>query len=240
MKKKITAIALVICLLLIGIIGATLSYFSDKDTKTNTFTFGKVDIELTEESKGADATTTTPKIYGADTDPTIVVAKTDGTGFEYKNILPGQVYSKKPTVKNIGDQPAYIGVEVELPGDINTPYVLCNYFNLDSADNNDIVTMVGNVFVGFDTTNWDVSIGVKGLFTTNSHSVLQFVYKGTDGVLAPNASIDLFNQVKIPEAMQQGDFADFNLKINAYAVQTTGLGTMTVREALQQAGFNHN
>ena len=48
MKKKILALALIVCLAIIAVAGATLAYFSDTDTKTNIFTSGKVDITLNE------------------------------------------------------------------------------------------------------------------------------------------------------------------------------------------------
>ena len=47
MKKKLTAVALVVCMLAIMLVGASLAYFTDTDEATNTFTMGKVDIELT-------------------------------------------------------------------------------------------------------------------------------------------------------------------------------------------------
>lgn len=48
MKKKITALCLVVCLTAIAVIGGTLAYFTDTDAKTNTFTVGKIDITLNE------------------------------------------------------------------------------------------------------------------------------------------------------------------------------------------------
>ena len=49
MKKKIVSVCLVVCLLATAIIGTTLAYFTDSTQKeTNTFTMGKVDIELDE------------------------------------------------------------------------------------------------------------------------------------------------------------------------------------------------
>lgn len=86
MKKKVTAIALAVCILAVAVIGATMAYFTDTDSKTNTFTFGKVDIDLTEESiedkeEGVKAGT----------------VGTDG-GITYPGVLPGLVYSKVPTV----------------------------------------------------------------------------------------------------------------------------------------------
>lgn len=46
MKKKLTAVALVVCMLAVMLVGASLAYFTDTDTKTNVFTVGKVDITL--------------------------------------------------------------------------------------------------------------------------------------------------------------------------------------------------
>ncbi|MBO5702786.1 MAG: hypothetical protein J6S71_10135 [Clostridia bacterium] len=48
MKRKILAIALVVCMLIVAIAGASLAYFTDKDEKVNVFTSGKVDITLNE------------------------------------------------------------------------------------------------------------------------------------------------------------------------------------------------
>lgn len=48
MKKKILSIALVACLALVVIAGASLAYFTDTDNATNSFTSGKVDIKLNE------------------------------------------------------------------------------------------------------------------------------------------------------------------------------------------------
>ena len=48
MKKKLTAVALVVCMLAIMLVGASLAYFTDKDEATNVFTVGNVDIELKE------------------------------------------------------------------------------------------------------------------------------------------------------------------------------------------------
>lgn len=49
MKKKILSLCLIAVLLLTAIGGATLAYFTDTDSKTNTFTTAKVDITLVED-----------------------------------------------------------------------------------------------------------------------------------------------------------------------------------------------
>lgn len=104
MKKRMTAIALVICLLAIGIVGATMSYFTDKETSTNTFTMGKVDITLTETSTADEAN----GILAG-------VQNNDG-GYEYTKVLPGLVYSKEPTVTvEDGSVDAWVIVTATVP-----------------------------------------------------------------------------------------------------------------------------
>jgi len=48
MKKKLTAIFLCVALVAIAVVGASLAYFTDTDTKDNVFTTGKVDISIEE------------------------------------------------------------------------------------------------------------------------------------------------------------------------------------------------
>ena len=121
MKKKVTAIALAVCILVVAVIGATMAYFTDTDSKTNTFTFGKVDIDLTEESiedkeKGVKAGT----------------VGTDG-GFTYDKVLPGLVYSKVPEV-TVVEGPAWVVVTVTVP----TIYDHADFFN-GTANERDFV-----------------------------------------------------------------------------------------------------
>lgn len=48
MKKKITALCLCVALLAVAVVGASLAYFTDTKSETNTFTVGNVKIELLE------------------------------------------------------------------------------------------------------------------------------------------------------------------------------------------------
>ena len=48
MKKKITALCLCVALLAVAVVGASLAYFTDTKSATNTFTVGNVKIELLE------------------------------------------------------------------------------------------------------------------------------------------------------------------------------------------------
>ena len=50
MKKKVTALCLCVALLAVAVVGASLAYFTDTKSATNTFTVGNVKINLLESS----------------------------------------------------------------------------------------------------------------------------------------------------------------------------------------------
>lgn len=93
MKKKIVALCLCIALAVVAIGGATLAYFTDTKTATNTFTVGNVKIKLDEKD----------------------ITATDGSRTEEGNaytIYPGATVEKDPTVTNTGENAAYVRVKV--------------------------------------------------------------------------------------------------------------------------------
>ena len=90
MKKRIVTIALVVALMATAI-GGTLAYFTDTDSEKNTFTVGKVDIEVSE----------TNKINGVEV-----------TGNAFENVMPGSVITKTPVVTNNSSEDAYVRVVV--------------------------------------------------------------------------------------------------------------------------------
>lgn len=91
MKKKITTIFLCAALFAIVAVGASLAYFTDTDSKTNTFTTAKVDITLIEKFKQ---------------DSKLV----PGTSKD------GNAVEKEVTVKNeLGSEPSYVRVHIAVP-----------------------------------------------------------------------------------------------------------------------------
>lgn len=88
MKKKIIALALVLCLVAVAVVGGTLAYFTDEDNAKNEFTVGNVDIDLTEPNW-------------------------DETGKEEaEDAYPGEPLAKDPTVTNTGKNPCFVRVSV--------------------------------------------------------------------------------------------------------------------------------
>ena len=101
MKKKIVTSCLVVALLVVGIVGASLAYFTDQDNATNTFTVGNVDIDLIESNAVKDKTLPDDFTQG-------------------KTLMPGtqtdgNAVSKIVTVKNTGENDAYVWVDIKVP-----------------------------------------------------------------------------------------------------------------------------
>ena len=148
MKKKLTAIFLCVALAAIAIVGASLAYFTDTKSATNTFTVGNVKIDLIEskfhrEGNDNSGDTTIP-------DPTHKVTADDGmkyvttghtmfTDAEIKadaetyqndylavkgaNMVPGRGVAKCPYVVNTGANDAYIRIRVMIPSAANNDFV---------------------------------------------------------------------------------------------------------------------
>lgn len=96
-KKIITLITAVSLIAVLGI-GGTLMYFTDKDTKQNVITLGKVDGSLNETTDDPDAEETSE-------------------GIKYDKIKPGQDLSKIPTVTLADDsEDAYLRMQVNISG----------------------------------------------------------------------------------------------------------------------------
>ena len=148
MKKKITAIFLCVALAAIAIVGASLAYFTDTKTATNTFTVGNVKIDLIEsryhrQGSGSSGDTTIPTpsqtasgmkyvrdgatIFSDDE------IKADAANYsEYiaergKNMVPGKKIAKSPYVINTGANDAYIRIRVMIPTKANRDYWPTNY-----------------------------------------------------------------------------------------------------------------
>lgn len=185
MKKKVTAIALAVCILAVAVIGATMAYFTDTDSKTNTFTFGKVDIDLTEKSiedkeKGVKAGT----------------VGTDG-GITYDKVLPGLVYSKIPTVTVKQDSlPAYVVITATVP----TIYDWEGLFNykIDSAFDWDSKPVGANTVYYFYAKD-PVQPG---------KSVTPFTEVKINPALTQDGVSKAFNVIVNAYAIQTEDFAD--------------------------------
>lgn len=114
MKKKLTAIALVVALLAVAVIGGTLAYFTDTDSAKNTFTVGNVKIDLIEQEK------TEQGLVDFVQDKLLVPGKSND----------GNAVSKIVTVKNTGRNDAWVWVDLKIPA-----YLVSNQYPTDESKN---------------------------------------------------------------------------------------------------------
>lgn len=202
MKKKLTAIFLCVALVAIAVVSASLAYFTDTKTATNTFTMGDVKIKLDETNVN---------------DPT----GDRVTSNEY-NVYPGAVVTKDPIVHNVGKNAAYIRATVNVE---NWKNLVAAYFpDFKETFPNDGYKAALNLLVGNLGQGWSV-VGVEAgdVFTDGQHDV-RFILK-YDGTLASGADTTaMFNKVKIPAAIQNGQ-AFGTITVKAEAIQADGFDT---------------
>lgn len=182
MKKKIISLCLVAALAVVAIAGTSLAYFTDKDAKTNTFTLGNVDIELNEENWAA---------------PTAAV--------------PDVEYAKDPVVANIGENDAWIRVDVTLSD--------AAAFTAAAAKHQ--ITDLATIFAGHDETKW--TLAGEPVYNNKNDTLTYSYYYNT--VLAVDESTEpLFTSVTIPAVFDNDDMkeigADFTIDVTAHAIQT--------------------
>lgn len=107
MKKKVISIALVIALIAVIAVGS-FAYFTDTKSATNTFTQGNVKIDLQEGTKMEGQETQANLTDWATTYPNGAVLM-PGTSKD------GNAVSKIITVKNTGNNDAWVWVELKIP-----------------------------------------------------------------------------------------------------------------------------
>ena len=145
MKKKVTALCLCVALLAVAVVGASLAYFTDTKSATNTFTVGNVSIKLIEsklhrQGSGGTGDTSIPTPgqtasgmkYISDGTKAFTDAEiqadaetyaTDYLAVKGENMVPGRGVAKCPYVVNTGANDAYVRIRVMIPSAANNDFV---------------------------------------------------------------------------------------------------------------------
>ena len=174
MRKKLLVLSLCVALAAIAIAGASLAYFTDTKSATNTFTVGNVKIDLIESRYHREGNDNSGDI--SIPDPTHKVVADDGmkyvttghtmfTDDEIKadaetyqndylavkgsNMVPGRNFAKCPYVVNTGANDAYVRIRVMIPhdGDVDNGGII-NAMFCSSA------TSTGEFQHGANGVNW--------------------------------------------------------------------------------------
>lgn len=116
MKKKITAIALVVCLVAVAVVGGSLAYFTDTDAKDNTFTVGGVQIQLIEQQRNAAGSALEDFKDGKNLMPIVGSAQGEQQTVGGVKLPAAKNYVDKiMTIKNTGASKAYVRIFVAVP-----------------------------------------------------------------------------------------------------------------------------
>lgn len=119
-KKKLVALGMVAAMAATAVVGGTLAYFTDTDSKTNVFTAGNVDIEQWENDRNGNKFEDNQKLY-----PIVNDSITDYGYHSGKNYI-----DKFVTVENTGTEEAYVRTYIGIPT------VLDDGANTFNANNN--------------------------------------------------------------------------------------------------------
>lgn len=254
MRKKLVALSMAVLMLAVAVIGGTLAYFTDTtETKTNTFTVGNVDIDLTEPEWNKEET---------------------------HNLMPGTVYAKDPTVtvsSAKGSQPAWVFMEVSMNKfnswlrlfaitNDSANYNLFDYNVKDGQDcgegdacqghlnkdgleaffsSNAYQDAIDEWFTGVNHAEWeimnwnDVWTSIQASWKDSSVKVINPIF-GHKAVMKPGDSATLFTEIKMPaditsEQLTDSRFntekADWKLNITAYAIQEENVADLTTAYA---------
>jgi len=216
MNKKKTILAAVV-LLLVFVVGGAIAYFTDTDTKTNTFTIGNVDITLTEPA-WTELNSTTD-------------ANNNNIPDAAEDMMPGETVAKDPTINNVSTKnPAYVFMKVEIP---------CSKTVTTTGDTPTTLNPT-ELFTYNTNTAW-TELSSAAVACTDSGTATHVYYYGTSGSLTPLAKAAdastptstpaLFAQVTllgtlIPDQIPATP-EDKSVIVTAYGIQTEGLASTT-------------
>ena len=255
MKMKLTVIFLCVALAAIAIVGASLAYFTDTKSVTNTFTVGNVKIDLIEsrfhregndnsgDTSIPDPTQTASGMkyvtdgHKAFTDDEI---KADAAKYsEYiaergKNMVPGRNFAKCPYVVNTGANDAYVRIRVMIPhdGDVDNGGII-NAMFCSTA------TSSGEFQQGANGENWPV-VEMNGYTGDNGLKYDVYTFTRTEPLKAgAMTEWNVWNFVGIGKNVTN---ADIEKAIENGVITKTNNGALSLNilvqaDAIQAEGF---
>lgn len=206
MKKNKTFLAAIV-LLLLFVVGGAVAYFTDTDTKTNTFTIGNVDIDL--EETAWDALTD-------DNDNDIPD--------DAEDMMPGESVTKDPVIRNLSTKnPAYVFAKVEVP---------CTTIVAPATTSEELFTYTINTGWA-ELTSAQVACTSGGTATHvyyyGSGNTLTALAKAADASTPTPTSTAVFSSVTLLSTLKgnEGLTGNKNIVVTGYGIQTEGLTSTT-------------
>ena len=202
MNKKKTIIAAVV-LLAVLVVGGAIAYFTDTDTKTNTFTIGNVDITLTEDGWDALADANDNHI------PDVA-----------EDMMPGESVTKDPTINNVSTKnPAFVFAKVEVP---------CTTIVAPATTSEEIFTYTPNA--GWTELSSAAVACTDGGTATHVYyygtgGTLTALAKAADASTPTSTTNPVFSSVTLRNTLKgnEGLTGNKNIVVTGYGIQTEGL-----------------
>lgn len=197
-KKKVFALALSVCVVVLSIASSSIAYFTDTAKFTNTFTAGNVKIELSEAKVVKEDSTGNMIKDGTTRD-------TSGSQ-EYGSVFPKQHIAKDPKITNIGSENAYIGAIVTI-----------------TSTDIDGVLVDETAVRGFVENLPEASIADVRIQVDTDEVKIYVVYKNA---LAKNGEVFVFDGIQINKDWtndQMSALDGLEIVVDAYAVQSAGM-----------------
>ena len=258
MKKKVTALCLCVALLAVAVVGASLAYFTDTKSATNTFTVGNVKIDLIEskyhrEGNDNSGDTSIPdpthKVVADDGMKYVTTGHTMFTDDEIKadaaqysdyigkhgsNMVPGRNFAKCPYVINTGANDAYIRIRVMIPhdGDVDNGGII-NAMFCSTA------TSSGEFQQGANGVNWPV-VEANGYTDENGLKYDVYTFTRTEPLKAgAMTEWNVWNYVGIGKNVTNADIekAIENGVITKTETGALSLNVLVQADAIQAEGF---
>jgi len=214
MKKKLFVAALAICLVAILSMG-TLAWFSAQDDVTNKFYIASSDDTDPDDIFSIDVWENTPD------------GDKDQDGYEYEDVLPGDLLKKEVNVENTGYYDQYVRVTLTVSDAAAW---------MDALATNGVAPKLEQIVDGYDP-NANVWTDTSVELTANDQIVYTLYYRnillGDQDSIYDNGGVHsdvvtVFTAVKIPESFTVEQAAafktNFEINVKAEAVQTENLG----------------
>ena len=255
MKKKITALCLCVALLAVAVVGASLAYFTDTKTATNTFTVGNVKIDLiesryhregndnsgdtsipdpTQTASGMKYVTDGHKAFTDDEIKADAAKYSEYIGERGKNMVPGRNFAKCPYVVNTGANDAYVRIRVMAPHDYEGSYRgFINAMFCSTA------TSSGEFQQGANGVNWPV-VEANGYTDENGLKYDVYTFTRTEPLKAgAMTEWNVWNFVGIGKNVTNADIekAIENGVITKTETGALSLNVLVQADAIQAEGF---
>lgn len=196
-KKKLWAIAAV--LLAAAVATGVAAWLSDGDIATNAMTAGKVDIRL---------------------------LQTRWEGLEARDVKPNAVLTKDPRVENVGTNPAYVFIKVEMAALPEGTVVHSGTSTAKVGSGTPLFSTQAASGLAYDSANWEL--------TTHSQAggrITQVYAYAKNSAMTPlergETTPAVFEKVRLANVADMAPLKSVspNVVVTAYAIQTTELGS---------------